>query len=73
MAGSIEDGLAILDSLENQQELTDFHLLPAARADLLRRLGRESEAADAYRRALSLATNDVERRFLTRRLAILTS
>ena len=73
MAGSIEDGLAILDSLENQQELTDFHLLPAARADLLRRLGRESEAADAYRRALSLATNDVERRFLSRRLAILTS
>lgn len=73
MAGSIEDGLAILDSLENQQELSDFHLLPAARADLLRRLGRQSEAAEAYRRALSLATNDVERRFLSRRLAILTS
>ena len=73
MAGSIEDGLAVLDSLENQHELTDFHLLPAARADLLRRLGRESEAANAYRRALSLATNDVERRFLSRRLATLTS
>lgn len=43
--------------------------LLAARADLLRRLGKTSEAADAYRRALSLATNDVERRFLPRRLA----
>jgi len=38
-------------------------LLPAARADLLRRLGRKGEAADAYRQALSLATNDIERRF----------
>ncbi|HLW98592.1 MAG TPA: RNA polymerase sigma factor [Candidatus Acidoferrales bacterium] len=73
MAGPIQDGLAILDALEYRRELADFHLLPAARADLLRRLGRGAEAADAYRLALSLATNDVERRFLSRRLASLTS
>jgi RNA polymerase sigma-70 factor (ECF subfamily) len=69
MAGSLEEGLALLDEVEKRQELSEFHLLPAARADLLRRLGRTAEAADAYRRALSLATNDVEVRFLRRRLA----
>jgi RNA polymerase sigma-70 factor, ECF subfamily len=69
MARSPEDGLALLDELESRDELSEFHLLPAARADLLRRLGRSAEAADAYRRALALATNDVERRFLRRRLA----
>jgi RNA polymerase sigma-70 factor, ECF subfamily len=68
MARSPEDGLALLDELESRDELSEFHLLPAARADLLRRLGRSAEAADAYRRALALATNDVERRFLRRRL-----
>ena len=71
MARTPEDGLALLDELESRGELSEFHLLPAARADLLRRLGRSAEAADAYRRALSLATNDVERRFLRRRLAML--
>ena len=70
---SLEDGLVLLDKLEKREELSEFHLLPAARADLLRRLGRLREAADAYRRALSLATNDVERRFLTRRLTALPS
>jgi RNA polymerase sigma-70 factor (ECF subfamily) len=69
MARSLEEGLALLDALEKQQELEDFHLLPAARADLLRRLGKVTEAAEAYRRALSLTTNDIERRFLRRRLA----
>ena len=69
MARSLEEGLALLDELEKREELGEFHLLPAARADLLRRLGRISEAADAYRRALTLATNDIERRFLQRRLA----
>jgi RNA polymerase sigma-70 factor (ECF subfamily) len=66
---SPEHGLAILDELATREELSEFHLLPAARADLLRRLGRMAEAADAYRRALSLVTNDVEVRFLRRRLA----
>jgi RNA polymerase sigma-70 factor, ECF subfamily len=69
MARSPEDGLALLDDLEKREQLSDFHLLPAARADFLRRLGRNTEAAEAYRRALALATNDVERRFLRRRLA----
>jgi len=69
MARSLEEGLALLDGLEKREELEEFHLLPAARADLLRRLGRMGEAANAYRQALSLATNDIERRFLRRRLA----
>ena len=71
MARSPQEGLALLDEIEKRGELSDFHLLPAARADLLRRLGRFDEAADAYRRALSLATNDVELRFLRQRLATL--
>jgi RNA polymerase sigma-70 factor (ECF subfamily) len=69
MARSLEEGLALLDEIERRQELGEFHLLPAARADLLRRLGRMAEAAEAYRRALMLATNDIERRFLRRRIA----
>jgi RNA polymerase sigma-70 factor (ECF subfamily) len=69
MARSLEEGLALLDELGSPEELEEFHLLPAARADLLRRLGRMGEAALAYRRALTLATNDTERRFLRRRLA----
>jgi RNA polymerase sigma-70 factor (ECF subfamily) len=68
MARSLEEGLALLDEIERREELEEFHLLPAARADLLRRLGRIAEAAEAYRRALTLATNDIERRFLRRRL-----
>jgi RNA polymerase sigma-70 factor, ECF subfamily len=69
MSGDLEAGLALLDELQERGELQGFHLLPAARADLLRRLGRMSEAAEAYRRALGLATNDIERKFLRRRLA----
>ncbi len=69
MAGDLEQGLWLLDELERGDELREFHLLPAAKADLLRRLGRMGEAAESYRRALGLATNDVEIRFLRRRLA----
>nr|WP_279426205.1 DUF6596 domain-containing protein [Anaeromyxobacter sp. SG22] len=65
MADGLERGLALLDTLQ----LPGYHLLPAARADLLRRLGRRAEAAAAYRQALALVTNDAERRFLERRLA----
>ena len=72
MARSVEEGLALLDELKSRAELEEFHLLPSARADLLRRIGRMEEAAEAYRRALSLATNDIERRFLRRRLTTLT-
>ena len=68
MGRSLEEGLALLDEIEKREELEEFHLLPAARADLLRRMGRMAESAGAYRRALGLATNDIERRFLMRRL-----
>jgi RNA polymerase sigma-70 factor, ECF subfamily len=68
MSGSLQQGLALLDELQQRRELGEFHLLPAARADLLRRLGRIAEAREAYQRALGLATNDIERRFLRRRV-----
>jgi len=64
-----EEGLRLIDALERGGELATYHLLPAARADLLTRLGRLGEAAGAYRRALELVTNETERRFLERRLA----
>jgi RNA polymerase sigma-70 factor, ECF subfamily len=63
-----EVGLMVLDHLHTAGDLDGYHLFHAARADLLRRLGRRSEASDAYRRALGLATNPSERRFLERRL-----
>jgi RNA polymerase sigma-70 factor (ECF subfamily) len=62
-------GLSLLDDLDARGELPAYHLLPAARADLLRNLGRFEEAAAAYRRALALVANEPERRFLERRLA----
>jgi RNA polymerase sigma-70 factor (ECF subfamily) len=68
-----ERGLALLDDLEARGELARYHLLHAARADLLRRLGRSEEAATAYRRARDLAANPAERAFLERRLAELAS
>jgi RNA polymerase sigma-70 factor (ECF subfamily) len=63
-----EAGLRLLDDLETRGVLPGYHLLPAARADLLRRLGRTAEAAEAYHRALDLAGNPAEQRFLERRL-----
>jgi RNA polymerase sigma-70 factor (ECF subfamily) len=62
-------GLALVDDLVAAGDLAAYHHLHAARADLLRRLGRLPEAAAAYRQALELTTNPVERSFLTRRLA----
>jgi RNA polymerase sigma-70 factor (ECF subfamily) len=61
-------GLALVEQLEEAGELAGYHLLPATRADLLRRLGRTDEAAVAYREALALASTDPERRYLARRL-----
>jgi RNA polymerase sigma-70 factor (ECF subfamily) len=69
MAEGPERGLALLDELAETGRLDDYRLLHSARADLLRRLGRDADAAAAYARALELATNPVERRFLERRLA----
>jgi RNA polymerase sigma-70 factor, ECF subfamily len=60
--------LALIDDLAASGELERYHLLHAARADLLRRLGAVAEAAKSYQRALALVTNDAERRFLERRL-----
>lgn len=61
--------LARLDELADDPRLAGYHYLPATRADLLRRLGRDREAAEAYRAALTMAANAAERRFLSERLA----
>ena len=60
--------LTLIDALATAGDLDRYHLLHAARADLLRRLGSAEEAAKSYARALALVTNDAERRFLARRL-----
>jgi len=65
MASGPEDGLALIDGIDG---IDRYHLLHAARADLLSRLGRTTEAATAYRRAHELADNPADRRFLARRL-----
>jgi RNA polymerase sigma-70 factor (ECF subfamily) len=67
-----EAGLARLDAIEARGELREEHLFHAARADLLRRAGRQEEARRAYERAAALATNEPERRFLARRVRSLT-
>ncbi len=66
MAGDVQGGLDIAEPLSG--ELAEYYLFHATRADLLRRLDRPEEAGAAYGRALELATNDVERNFLMRRL-----
>ena len=69
MAEGPEPALVLVDALAATGELEDYHLLHAARADLLRRIGSKGEAAESYARALELVTNDSERRFLERRLS----
>ena len=69
MARGPEAGLAWMERLDRSGELAGYHLLPAAQADLLRRLGRADEARAAYARALELVRHPAERRFLERRLA----
>ena len=68
MAEGPEAGLALIQGLAAGQHLEEYHLLHAARADLLRRVGSTAEAAKSYRRALELVTNDSERRYLEKRL-----
>jgi RNA polymerase sigma-70 factor (ECF subfamily) len=68
MAEGPERGLELMDDPELAEQLADYQPFWSARADLLRRAGRRREAEDAYRRALDLAANPVERRFLERRL-----
>ena len=69
MAYGVDAGLEIVDALEASGDLEGYYLLHAARADLLRRGGRHSEAGDAYRNAIELCANEVELRYLRRRLA----
>jgi len=68
MSGDIERGLAMVDEIARRGEIVGYHLLPVARAELLRRLGRHAEAAESYRRALALVSNEAERRHLEKRL-----
>jgi RNA polymerase sigma-70 factor (ECF subfamily) len=68
MVNGPQAGLALIDSLAASGDLDGYHLLHAARADLLRRLGSAEGAAKAYARALALASNGSERRYLERRL-----
>src|SRR5262249_457758 len=68
MSSGIERGLPPVDELEPRGALAGFHLLPVARAELLRRLGRHAEAAQSYRGALALVNNDAKRRHLEKRL-----
>jgi RNA polymerase sigma-70 factor (ECF subfamily) len=68
MSTGIEDGLKRIDDLGHTGALDQYYLFHAARADLLRRLNRYAEAAAAYERAASLATNGIELDFLKRRL-----
>jgi RNA polymerase sigma-70 factor (ECF subfamily) len=71
MAEGPEAALPLVDALEGS--LADYHLWHATRADLLRRLGRTPEALGCYQRALELTQNEVERRFLSRRVQELRS
>jgi RNA polymerase sigma-70 factor (ECF subfamily) len=68
MADGPDAGLRLVDALDASGVLAGYHLLPATRADLLRRLDRHVDAAMAYRDALALASTDSERRYLARRL-----
>jgi RNA polymerase sigma-70 factor (ECF subfamily) len=64
-------GLTLLDEILARGDLADYHLAHSARAELCRRLDRRDDAREAYRKALSLARQEPERRFLERRLATL--
>ena len=69
MAADLGAALELIVAIESRGELLQYHLLPAAKADLLRRLGRVGEAAATYSAALALTTNPAERCYLARRLA----
>jgi RNA polymerase sigma-70 factor (ECF subfamily) len=68
MADGPAAGLELVEGLERSGALSSYHLLPATRADLLRRLGQHQEAAHSYRQAFELARTDAERRHLANRL-----
>jgi RNA polymerase sigma-70 factor (ECF subfamily) len=69
MSEGLDRGLALVEDLGSAGDLDHYHLFHAARADLLRRMGRTQESVEAYQRALALTTNSVERHYLQRRIA----
>src|SRR5271154_506573 len=69
MSESLERGLALIDNLGSSGELDSYHLYHAARADLLRRMGRNRQARESYHRGLALTTNAVELRYIRRRIS----
>jgi RNA polymerase sigma-70 factor, ECF subfamily len=71
MSAGLKEGLQRIDALGASGELGDYYLFHAARADILRRMSRLNEAAEAYGVALTLATNRIEQEFLKQRLAAL--
>ena len=73
MAHGPAAGLKLVAAIEDSGALAGYYLLPATRADLLRRMGRRAEAAASYRAARDLAATDAERRYLDRRLAEATT
>jgi tetratricopeptide (TPR) repeat protein len=68
LATNLKFALDWIERIEGRAELTNYYLLPASKADVLRRLGRHREAVSAYRAALELVSNPAERRYLQRRL-----
>jgi RNA polymerase sigma-70 factor (ECF subfamily) len=68
MCEGLEQGLALIDDLLAREQLSDYHLAHSARADLCRRLGKIPEARASYEKALALASQEPDRRFLARRL-----
>jgi RNA polymerase sigma-70 factor (ECF subfamily) len=73
MSEGLENGLALIDELGTVPDLASYYLYHAARADILRRLGREDKALEEYKLALPLTTNVVEQRYLSRRINELTN
>jgi len=69
MCEGLEQGLALIDELLAREQLSGYHLAHSARADLCRRLGRIPEARASYEKALALASQEPDRRFLSKRLA----
>jgi RNA polymerase sigma-70 factor (ECF subfamily) len=68
MATSLDRALEWIARIEENGALASYHLLPAAKADLLRRLGRRDEAVVAYTAAIAMTTNPAERQYLERRM-----
>ncbi|MBC7594835.1 MAG: RNA polymerase subunit sigma-24, partial [Kineosporiaceae bacterium] len=68
MSQGPEVGLALIDEIVTSRGMDDYYLLPATRADLLRRMGRRIEAVIEYEKALQLAPSEAEKRYLGKRL-----